>query len=309
VDEDELLLRDLKLFGTVARRPSFVAAAAELGGSPTFVSKRIAVLEHALGVRLFNRTTRRVGITDDGELVYRWATRILESVEDLTDEIAGLKGEPKGLLRISTSLRLGRNHVAPALALLRARYPGLEVWLETLDRRANLVEEGIHLDIRVGEASEPNLIAHRIAESARVLCAAPSYLGRRGSPRTFADVARHDCLVFRDREEPFGVWRLDGPNGPETAKVTGPMASNHTDIVLGWAHDGHGIVLVSLWDVRDSLRAGKLVRILPEWRQRADVWAVTTARLATSAKVRVCVAFLKEHLTRGPLSLHIGHDA
>ena len=125
-------------------------------------------------------------------------------------------------------------------------YPGLEVWLETLDRRANLVEEGIHLDIRVGEASEPNLIAHRIAESARVLCAAPSYLGRRGTPRTFADVARHDCLVFRDREEPFGVWRLDGPNGAETAKVTGPMAANHTDIVLGWAHDGHGIVLVSL---------------------------------------------------------------
>jgi LysR family transcriptional activator of dmlA len=308
VDNEGLLLRDLKLFSAVARRPSFVAAATEFGVSPTFVSKRIAVLEQVLGVRLFNRTTRRVGITDDGALVYRWATRIIESVEDLTDEIAGLKGEPRGLLRISTSLRLGRNHVAPALSLLRAQYPDLEVWLETLDRRADLVEEGIHLDIRVGEVSEPNLIAHRIAESERMLCAAPPYLERRGAPRTLADVAQHDCLVFRDREEPFGVWRLTGPNGAETVKVTGPMASNHTDIVLGWAHDGHGIVLVSLWDVRESLRSGKLVRILPDWRQPADVWAVTTARLATSAKVRVCVEFLKQHLTRGPLSLLIEDD-
>lgn len=301
--DNELLLRDLRLFMALVRRPSFVAVATELGVSATYVSKRVAVLERVLGVRLFNRTTRRVGITDDGELVYRWTQQILEAVEDMTDEIAGLKGTPQGLLRISTSLRLGRNHIAPALSLLRKQHPKLEIWLELLDRRANLIEEGIHLDIRVGEVSEPNLIAHRIAESWRVLCAAPSYLERRGCPKTLADVAQHDCLAFREREEPFGVWRLDGLDGSETVKVTGPMASNHTDVVLGWAHEGQGLVLISLWDAGPSLRDGSLVRVLPEWRQSADVWAVTTTRLATSAKVRVCVEFLRQQLARGPFAL------
>jgi LysR family transcriptional activator of dmlA len=296
-------LHDLRLFCAVARRSSFVATAAEFGASPTFVSKRIAILEKVLRVRLFNRTTRRVSITDDGQTVYRWAQRLLETFEDMNEEIASTRGEPKGLLRISTSLRLGRNHVSPALSLLAKQHPGLEIWLELLDRRADLVGEGFHLDIRVGEVEEPNLIAHKIADSWRMLCAAPAYLARRGMPKTLADVAQHDCLLFREREEPFGVWRLIGPNGPETVKVTGSMASNHSDIVRGWVHDGHGIMLVSVWDVADSLRRGELIRVLPEWHQPANVWAVTTSRSSNSAKVRVCVEFLKRELTTGPLAL------
>ena len=301
-------LRDLRLFCTVARRSGFAAGAAELGVSATYVSKRIALLEDALGVRLFARTTRRVGITDEGETVYRWARRILGDVEEMREDLAGMRGHPQGPLRISTSSRLGRNHVAPVLSELVWRHPGLEVWLELLDRRADLVAEGFHLDIRVGEVQEPNLIAHRILRSWRILCAAPGYLERRGCPRVLAEVAQHNCLLFREREEAFGVWRLEGPAGPETVKVTGNMAANHTDVVLGWACDGHGVIMVSAWDVAEHLRDGRLVHILPEWRQPADVWAVSTARLRHSAKVRVCVEFLRRHFREGPFALMPGAE-
>ena len=241
-------LRDLLLFCTVARRSSFVAGATELGISPAHVSKRIAMLEETLGVKLFNRTTRRVNITADGEAAFLWAQKILEDVEGMVEALSGLKGEPRGVLRLATSLRLGRDYVSPVLSLLRQRHPGLEVWLELLDRRVDLIGENFDIDLRVGEVHEPHLIAHKIAESYRMLCAAPSYLARRGQPRTLADLAQHDCLLFRERELGFGVWRLSGPNGEETVKVTGPMASNHSDVVRQWAHEGHGVIMASVWD-------------------------------------------------------------
>ncbi|MDH4555885.1 LysR family transcriptional regulator [Pseudomonas sp. BN417] len=296
-------LRDLLLFCSVARRSSFVAGATELGISPAHVSKRIAMLEESLGVKLFNRTTRRVNITADGEAAFAWAQKILEDVEGMVEALSGLRGEPTGVLRIATSLRLGRDYLSPVLSLLRQRYPGLEVWLELLDRRVDLIGENFDIDLRVGEVHEPHLIAHKIAESYRMLCAAPAYLERHGQPRTLADLAQHDCLLFRERELGFGVWRLSGPNGEETVKVTGPMASNHSDVVRQWAHEGHGVIMASVWDAAPSIRAGKLVQVLPAYRQAADVWAVTAARASGSAKVKLCIDFLAEKLTRGPHAL------
>jgi len=297
------LLRDLQLFCEVARRSSFIAAASETGLSPAHVSKRIATLEEQLGVKLFNRTTRRVNITSDGEAAFVWAQKILEDVGAMVDALSGGQREPQGTLRLCTSLRLGREHIAPILSLLRRQYPALEVWLELLDRRADLIADNFDIDIRVGEVQEKHLIAHRIAESTRVLAAAPEYLERRGAPKVAADLAQHDCLLFRSRDDRFGVWKLVGPNGGETVKVTGPMASNHSDIVRQWAHDGHGIIMASAWDIAGSLASGALVRVLPAWYQPADIWAVTAVRSSSSAKVRACVAFLREQLASGPYAL------
>jgi LysR family transcriptional activator of dmlA len=296
-------LEDLRLFCEAARRASFVRTATDLGSSPAYVSKRIGILEKSLRVKLFHRSTRRVTVTDDGEIVYRWAQRILEEVEGMADAVSELKTEPRGVLRISTSFGLGRNHVAPAISELAKRHAALEIRLDLVDRAVDLVGEGIDIDIRVGEVHEPQLIAHRIAAGSRVLCAAPAYLERRGMPKTLADLARHACLVIRERDQTFGVWRLQGPSGLETVKVTGPLSSNHGDIVRQWALAGHGIILRAAWDVATSLRSGELVSVLPEYRQPAEVWAVTTARLASSAKVRVCVEFLQKQLTDGPFAL------
>ena len=297
------LLDDLLLFCAAARRASFVITATELGKSPAYVGKRVAILEKSLGVKLFHRTTRRVTITEDGETVYRWAQKILEEVERMTEAVSNVRTEPRGELRISTSFGLGRNHVAPAISELAKRYPALEIRLELVDRPVDLISEGFDIDIRVGEVNEPNVIAHRIAEGSRILCAAPAYLQRRGQPKTLKDLAQHACLVIRERDQAFGVWRLQGPSGLQTVKVTGPLSSNHGDIVRQWALAGHGIILRAAWDVAASLAAGELIEVLPAYRQPAEVWAVSTTRLASSAKLRVCVEFLQERLRQGPFAL------
>ncbi len=301
---NEPFLRDLRLFCIVARRASFIAAAHETGISPAHVSKRIAMLEAMLGARLFHRTTRRVSVTAEGENAFVWAQKILRDVDGMLESIGGhVDADPRGLLRIATSLRLGRRHVAPLLAQLRREHPGLEVWLELLDRRVDLIGEQFDLDIRIGEVEEPHLIATRIATGSRVLCAAPSYVARRGLPVQPADLAQHDCLLFRERDQAFGVWRLQAPGRTATVKVTGPMASNHSDVTRQWAHDGFGIIMASVWDVADSIRAGELVRVLPDWHHPADVWAVTRARASASPRMRVCLDFLRTHLAQGPYAL------
>jgi LysR family transcriptional regulator, transcriptional activator for dmlA len=296
-------LVDLRVFCSVARRSNFNAAATDMGISPAYVSKRVADLERALGVTLFRRTTRRVQITDEGALAYAWARRVLDAADGLTQEVAGAKGSPSGSLRISTSMRLGRNHVSHVLSLLEREYPGLEIWLELLDRRVDLIGEAFDIDIRMAEVTEPHLVRHLIAKNKRILCAAPQYLKRRGHPETLADLALHDCLLYRERHLTFGVWRMDGPNGSESVKVTGPMGANHSDVVRNWALDGHGIVMLSSWDVAPELKEGTLERVLPGYSQVADVWAVTATRLADSAKVRICVEFLAQHLTKGKFAL------
>lgn len=288
-------LEDLAVFVQVARRASFAAAASELGMSTAFISKRIRLLEQNLGVRLLHRTTRRVSVSEDGERVYHWALRILDSVQRMGDEVSALHREPSGQLRIASSLGLGRRFVAPALSELAARYPQLDIRLDVHDRLVDLVAEGVDLDIRVGNEIAANLIAKPLAKNRRVLCAAPAYLERRGTPRSLAELTSHDCLVIKERDHPFGVWHLEGPSGEENVKVTGPLSSNHGEVVHQWCLDGRGILLRSWWDVHDSLADGRLVQVLPEYQQQADIWAVHASPLASSARVRVAVEFFRQY--------------
>ena len=288
-------LEDLNVFVHVARRSSFSSAAAELGMSTAFISKRIRLLEQNLGVRLLHRTTRRVSVSDDGERIYQWALRILDSVQRMGDDVSAQHREPSGQLRIASSLGLGRRFVAPALSELAARYPQLDIRLDVQDRLIDLIDEGFDLDVRVGNEIDPHLIAKPLARNRRVLCAAPAYLERHGTPRTLGELATHDCLVIKERDHPFGVWHLQGPEGEEQVKVTGSLSSNHGEVVHQWCIDGRGILLRSWWDVYDSLEDGRLVQVLPEYRQAADIWAVYTAPLATSAKVRVAVECLRQY--------------
>jgi LysR family transcriptional activator of dmlA len=271
-----------------------VAAAREAKASQTWVSKRIATLESNLGARLLNRTTRKVSATDEGLKVFEWAQRLIEGVEEMRGEISRGSGVPHGELRVCSSARLGRDIVAPALSRMKQRFPAVDVWLELLDRRVDLIGEQFHLDIRAGEVSEASLISHRIAVSSRILCAAPSYVERHGSPRTASELAQHECVLLRERNEPFGTWRLHGPRGTENTKVIGSLASNDIDVVLRWAHDGHGIVMSADWLFASSLANGALVRVLPDWHQPADINAVSSVRSAQSAKVRACIEFLRE---------------
>jgi LysR family transcriptional activator of dmlA len=294
------LLEDLRLFSVVVRKQSFSASALELGVSNALVSKRIAILEKTLQVRLLHRTTRKVSLTEQGDVVHQWAQRILEDVDQLGDAISQKRSTPRGLLRLCTSSGFGRNRVAPAMSALAREYPELEVQLELLDRPVDLIAEGFHLDIRVGEVHEPHFIARRIAANSRVLCASPAYLERNSIPQRLSDLPHHRCIVIRERDQDFGRWKLIGPLGPETVRVSGPLSTNNGELVHQWAIDGHGIILRSIWDVGPSLAKGSLVRVLPEYSQDADVWAVYPTRLGTAASVRVCVQFLETWLAKSP---------
>ena len=286
-------LDDLRLLCVVARHRSFAETARELGVSKAVVSKRIALLEAAVQERLFHRTTRSVSLTAQGEIVYQWAQRILEDVDLMGEAISREKAAPSGLLRICSSTGFGRSRLAPALSALAGHHPQLEIQLELYDRLVDLVEEGFQLDIRIGRVHESNVIARRIARNRRVLCAAPAYLARFGTPAALDDLHAHRCIPIRERDQDFARWELDGPEGRIAIKVSGPLSANNGEIVRQWAIDGHGIILRSTWDICDEIDTGVLVPVLPGYFQQADVWAVFPSRLSVSAKVKVCVEFLE----------------
>ncbi|HBT0295974.1 LysR family transcriptional regulator [Klebsiella pneumoniae] len=288
------LLNDLRVFMLVARRAGF-AAAEELGVSPAFVSKRVSLLEQTLNVMLLHRTTRRVTITEEGERIYEWAQRILQDVDEMMDELSDVRQVPQGTLRIISSFGFGRRVVAPALSALALQYPQLELRFDVQDRLVDLVNEGVDLDIRVGDDIAPNLIARQLAANHRVLCASPQFLARHASPKQLSDLAALPCLVIKERDHPFGVWQLHSKEGQHAIKVTGPLSSNHGEIVHQWCLDGQGIALRSWWDVRENIASGHLVQVLPDYWQPANVWAVYVSRLATSAKIRTTVEFLRHY--------------
>src|SRR5690606_36337864 len=261
------------------------------------VSKRIALLEEALNVRLFFRTTRQVALTDHGETVLRWSQRLFDDTEHVLNKVSNAKVAPRGLLRVCTSTGFGRNHVAPVVSALLKTYPSLEVQVDFLDRPVDILGEGFDIDIRLGGVHEPHLIARRIVSNHRILCASPDYLSRHGTPESLSDLTDHQCIVIRERDQSAGLWRLARADGQErTIKVGGKLTLNNGEVAHQMAIDGHGILLRSMWDVNKSLKAGRLVQVLPDYFQEAHVWALYSSRLSASAKVRVFVEMLEKSL-------------
>jgi len=290
-------LEDLRIFCTVVRNRSFVASAIELGVSPALITKRIAILEDQMDVRLLHRTTRKVSLTNDGETVYRSAMRIIEDTGQMVQAVTSSKTTPQGMLRISASVGFGRKHVAPVLSELAILYPKLQVQLELFSRPVDVVGEGFDLDINFGTIPDSNLLVRQIARNDRILCAAPAYLEKHGVPQSLEELPMHNCIAIRERYECFSVWRLKGPKGvEESVRVSGTLSCSDGEIPHQWAVDGHGIILRSIWDVNKNIKEGKLVRVLPEYSQEADISAVYPVRLAESAKVRLCVQLLEERL-------------
>ncbi|EMO2482216.1 LysR family transcriptional regulator [Citrobacter freundii] len=291
------LLKDLRVFMLVARRAGFAAVAEELGVSPAFISKRVALLEQTLNVVLLHRTTRRVTITEEGERIYEWAQRILQDVDQMMDELSDARQVLRGMLRIISSFGFGRRVVAPALSALAKEYPQLELRFDVEDRLVDMVNEGIDLDIRIGDDIAPNLIARKLATNYRILCASPEFLTQHGTPKQLNDLATLPCLVIKERDHPFGIWQMRNKEGDHSIKVTGPLSSNHGEVVHQWCLDGQGIALRSWWDVCDNITSGNLIHILPEYYQPANIWAVYVSRLATSAKIRITVEYLRRYFT------------
>ncbi len=281
---------DLAFFTLLVQQGSLAAAARQLGLTPPAVSKRLAALERRLGVRLLQRTTRRIGLTPEGETYLREGARVLEELDALERQVAGSRALPKGLVRVAATLGFGRRHVAPVLSRFVRQYPEVDVQLHLTDQPVHIVEQGFDLEVRVGELPDARLSARLLAHNQRALLAAPAYLRRVGTPTAPRELARHACLFIRESDETFGTWHLRQGARSETVKVRGPLASNDGESVLGWALDGHGVVMRSLWEAAPLVRAGQLVRVLPEWQlPAADVHAVFPTRSHLSAKTRALI--------------------
>lgn len=279
-----------RLLRLLADKASFTAAARELNLTPPAVSKRLAQLEQRLGVRLLNRSTRRVSLTDEGELYLEHARRILADIEELELSLAKRRASPKGLLRVNATLGFGRTTIAPIVSAFARRHPEVEVQLQLTDAPLDLVASGFDLAVRFGELPDSRLAARKLMSNRRFLCASPAYLAANGTPRTPAELARHTCILHRQNDETWGTWRLTRGRQTETVKVRGALSSNDGDVVLNWALDGHGILIRSEWDLAKYLESGRLQAVLPEWTlPPADLYAVYPARRHLPARVRAFI--------------------
>ena len=286
-------LSELTLFSLVAKNGSLSAAARELNVTPPAVSKRLAQLESRLGVRLLNRTTRRLSLTNEGEVYLANVRRILADIEELERVVSSSRAAPKGLLRVNATLGFGRTYIAPVVSAFAKRYPEVEVQLQLTDRPLNLAEEAFDVGIRFGELPDARLIARKVSANRRFLCAAPAYLKKFGYPKVPDDLARHNCIVLRQNDAAYGIWRFARGRKTDTVKVRGALSSNDGEVALTWALDGHGILMRAEWDIAKYLRSGRLQLVLEEYSlPPADIHAVYPERHNLSAKVRVFVEFL-----------------
>ncbi|SFT82300.1 LysR family transcriptional regulator [Paraburkholderia aspalathi] len=295
---------DLSLFARVARHRNLAAAARDLGVTPPSISKRLAQLERRLGVRLLNRTTRRVSLTPEGELYLTNGSRILDELAELEQLVAKSRGEPAGLLRVNASFGFGRTRVAPAISRFVARYPTIKIQLHLSDRPVNLQDEGFDLGIRFGDVPDARINARLLMKNRRIVCASPEYLTAFGAPTTPHELTRHACLVLRENESAYGTWHFTRGKKNETVKVDGPLSSNDGTAVLEWALDGRGIAVRSQWETEALVRDGKLVVLLNDWTlPNADIHAIYLERHQLSAKLRTFVDFLGGELARQDVAI------
>lgn len=285
---------ELAFFIQLIRAGSLAATARELNLTPPAVTKRLAQLERRLGVRLLNRTTRSISLTAEGETYLVNAKRILGEIEEMERQVSSSRAEPKGLLRVNAPLGFGRTHVGPAISSFVRRYPEVEVQLHLTDRPVHLPDDAIDVAIRFGELPDSRLIARKIAANRRRLCATPAYLDTFGRPETPRDLAAHNCIVLRQNESAFGIWRLSRGKQSESVKVQGSLSTNDGEVALNWALEGHGILMRAEWNLAAHLRSGRLEEVLPDYETPpADIYAVYLERLNLSAKVSCFIEHLR----------------
>ncbi|MFY1917675.1 LysR family transcriptional regulator [Achromobacter xylosoxidans] len=287
------LASSLEFFVLLARHRNLSTVARQLDLTPPATTKRLAQLEARLGVRLVNRTTRSISLTPEGETYLHYATRILADVREMEEVVSSSGSVPKGLLRINATLGFGRTAIAPIVSEFALHHPQVEVQLDVTDRPIDLVESGVDLGIRFGALPDQRLVARRVLSNRRFLCAAPRYLARHGTPASLRDLADHQCIIHRQNEDAYGVWRFTRDGRAETVKVHGALSSNDGDIVLNWALDGHGILVRSEWDLAKYLESGRLRVVLPEFiLPSADLFVYYPSKRDLSARTRAFIDFL-----------------
>lgn len=289
-------LSEMLVFVRVVERGSFSSAARTLAMTTSAVSKRIAAMEDKLRTRLLHRTTRKLATTDAGQALYERLKRVLADLDDAEREVIGLGGGLRGVVRVSASATLGQLHLAPLMADFLLANPELRVALCLSDRYVDVVGEEYDIAIRAGRLFDSSLIARKLAPDARVVCAAPAYLERHGTPRTPAELARHNCTRHA-YSEASGIWSFEGPDGPIDVRVEGTLHINHSGAIREAALRGLGIALLPTFAVDAELRSGALRLVLEDYRLTEEgIYALTPQGAHPTAKVRALIDFLADRL-------------
>ncbi|MCK0167236.1 LysR family transcriptional regulator [Jannaschia sp. S6380] len=290
---------NLTTFIRIYELGSMSAAARDQRISPAVASARLAQLESRLGVRLFQRTTRRLSATEQGRLFYAGACKILDAVTEAEGDIGEVTANPRGDLLVAAPLWLGRRMIAPHVPAFRAAYPLVHVRLRLSDRRLDLTAEGLDLAFHVGHAEDSDLRIRKVAECRRALCAAPSYVAAYGRPANGDEIARgrHACLNLRFPGATEFRWTLRGAEGPETFEVSGPFECDDGDVLTDWALDGHGIALKPVFEIAAHLRSGALVEVCTETPPLpVQVSVLYTHRRHQDPKARLFMDFMIQRL-------------
>jgi DNA-binding transcriptional LysR family regulator len=292
-------ISDFALFRAIVEAGGISAAALILQSSPAAVSRRLTALEAKLGVRLAERSSRRFRLTDEGALFYDRSRSILDLVRDAEAEVASRGGAARGLLRVGAPTDFGRRHIAPLLATFTAQHPRLEAHLMLSDAGLEVEADGCDLVLRYGLPNDPAMIARKVAVTRRILCAAPSYLARRGTPRSPDDLDSHSCLRLSRRHQVLDRWRFVREGTECEVKVNGTLSSGDGSVLYGWVLSGEGISSEALWDAADDLAAGRLVELLSDYcRSAIELYAVFAPGKPVPPRIRLFVDHLVQALGR-----------
>ncbi len=284
--------QEMCVFAGVADAGSFVGAADALGMSKAAVSRHVSDLEQRLGVRLMQRTTRKLSLTPEGEVFLSRCRDILASIEASEAELSTRTASASGLLKVSVPVSFATRHLAPLWSDFLAAHPLLTLDVQLVDRVVDLVDEGFDLAVRIARLPDSSLVSRKLASTRLVLCAAPSYLRRRGTPRHPDDLAAHDVIGYSLLATP-GQWLLQGPGGPVTVKTKPRLWTNNGDTSVAAAVRGAGIDLQPTFLIADELASGRLVEVLPGWQAaELGIYAVYPSRKFVLPKVRALVDFL-----------------
>lgn len=287
------LLNAMDVFNRVARLESFSSAAQELGMSKTTVSRHVSDLETALGVRLINRTTRRMSLTEAGHAYFARSAAIITDVEELQNSVRHLHRQPTGVLRVTSAVTFGHSSLAPVMGGFLAQYPDISVQLDLTNRFVDIVEEGFDLAIRVGNLQSSNLISRPLVQAKRYACAAPAYIERWGEPVKPSDLASHACVVFLAQGSE-ARWHFASSDGEHSVTVSDRLRVNSMEAAAQAVRDGVGIGVLPDYAVHRMLASGVVQRVLTGYDIKGDhhVHAIYPHRHQLSAKVRVFIDYL-----------------
>ena len=288
-------VNNIKMFVRVYELGSMSAAARDQRTSPAVASARVSELEKHLGVRLFNRTTRSLQPTENGRLFYDGARKVLDAIDEAEAAVIDATQNPRGTIFVAAPLGIGRRLIAPQVPLFKDEYPQIDVRLRLSDRIIDITAEGLDVAFHLGILDDSTLKVRAVADCPRLLCAAPSYVARRGNPADGDALVRdhHDCLNLRFPGAKEFQWTLLTPEGPRRFEIVGPFESDDGDVLTAWALDGRGIVLKPVFEVADHLRAGRLVPVaeatppLP-----VQLSCLTPNRRLKDPKIRLFVDFM-----------------